>query len=233
MARTGTQGTVMGLCVGNPLGSNSRGPTISIQPTEDRDEAAKSVLPNRRPALRAMAAPLLFSQGAFRCRRRESEGRRMGRSPFRRTMRRPGDSWETGRPGTASGTPYVAPDAARHSPAYFIATGRPRTSEAPKCKPRSPSYRTPARIVPSSATGHTVIASRPCGAGPPLPQTARQTYFVSRYSSMPRCEPSRPMPDCLTPPNGASSVEMMPVFTPTIPYSSASETRCTRPTSRA
>ena len=60
-----------------------------------------------------------------------------------------------------------------------------------------------------------------------------QTYFISRYSSMPYLEPSRPMPDCLTPPNGATSVEMMPVLTPTMPYSSASATRQTRPTSRA
>jgi len=68
----------------------------------------------------------------------------------------------------------------------------------------------------------------------PVPrQTERQIYFISRYSSIPWREPSRPRPDCLTPPNGATSVEMMPVFTPTIPYSSASDTRVTRPRSRA
>ncbi len=33
------------------------------------------------------------------------------------------------------------------------------------------------------------------------------------------------MPDSLTPPNGATSVEMTPVLMPTMPYSSASETR--------
>ena len=36
---------------------------------------------------------------------------------------------------------------------------------------------------------------------------------------MPYLEPSRPMPDSLTPPNGATSVEMMPVLIPTMPYS--------------
>lgn len=57
-------------------------------------------------------------------------------------------------------------------------------------------------------------------------------YFISRYSSMPYLEPSRPRPDCLTPPNGPTSLEMMPVLIPTIPYSSFSATRQTRPISR-
>ncbi|HID27159.1 MAG TPA: hypothetical protein EYP22_04935 [Methanosarcinales archaeon] len=38
-------------------------------------------------------------------------------------------------------------------------------------------------------------------------------------------EPSRPSPDSFTPPKGATSVEINPALTPTIPYSSASETR--------
>ena len=37
-------------------------------------------------------------------------------------------------------------------------------------------------------------------------------------TSMPYREPSRPIPDCLTPPKGATSVLMSPEFTPTIPY---------------
>ena len=45
-------------------------------------------------------------------------------------------------------------------------------------------------------------------------------------------EPSRPMPDSLTPPKGATSVERSPVLMPTMPYSSASPTRQMRPTSR-
>ena len=56
----------------------------------------------------------------------------------------------------------------------------------------------------------------------------RQTYFISVNSSMPYFDPSRPSPDSLTPPNGASAVEMSPVLTPTMPYSSASATRKTR-----
>ncbi len=42
---------------------------------------------------------------------------------------------------------------------------------------------------------------------------------------MPYFEPSRPMPDSFMPPNGATSVEIMPVLMPTMPYSSASATR--------
>ena len=45
---------------------------------------------------------------------------------------------------------------------------------------------------------------------------------------MPWREPSRPRPDCFTPPKGATSVEMRPVLIPTMPYSSASATRHTR-----
>ena len=40
-------------------------------------------------------------------------------------------------------------------------------------------------------------------------------------------------PDCLTPPNGPTSFEKIPVLTETIPYSSASATRQTRAISRA
>src|SRR6266851_811751 len=59
-----------------------------------------------------------------------------------------------------------------------------------------------------------------------------QIYFTSTYSSMPYFDPSRPMPDCLTPPKGATSVVISPVFTPTMPYSRASATRQIRPMSR-
>jgi short chain dehydrogenase len=44
-----------------------------------------------------------------------------------------------------------------------------------------------------------------------------QRYFVSRYSSMPYFDPSRPLPLSLMPPKGASSVEMIPSLMPTIP----------------
>ncbi len=59
-----------------------------------------------------------------------------------------------------------------------------------------------------------------------------QRYLISSHSSMPYFEPSRPMPDSLTPPNGATSEEMKPVLMPWMPYSSASERRQMRPESR-
>src|SRR5579883_1851252 len=61
----------------------------------------------------------------------------------------------------------------------------------------------------------------------------RHRYLISRNSSMPYFEPSRPMPLSFMPPNGAISVEMMPSLMPTMPYSSASATRQMRPMSRA
>src|SRR5471032_2786476 len=57
-------------------------------------------------------------------------------------------------------------------------------------------------------------------------------YFISMYSSRPYFDPSRPMPDCLTPPKGATSVDMIPSLIPTMPVSSASATRHARPRSR-
>ena len=53
-------------------------------------------------------------------------------------------------------------------------------------------------------------------------------YFVVRYSSMPSSEPSRPMPDCLTPPNGAAALEMTPALRPLIPVSRRSIMRMPR-----
>src|SRR6185437_13101534 len=47
--------------------------------------------------------------------------------------------------------------------------------------------------------------------------SAIETYFVSRYSSIPSRPPSRPIPLSLKPPNGACAVEGTPSFTPTIP----------------
>ena len=35
---------------------------------------------------------------------------------------------------------------------------------------------------------------------------------------MPWCAPSRPRPDCLTPPNGTSATEINPVLMPTMPF---------------
>lgn len=53
----------------------------------------------------------------------------------------------------------------------------------------------------------------------------KHMYLTSRYSSMPYLEPSRPKPDCLTPPNVASGVDRRPSLTPTIPTSNSSATR--------
>ena len=58
------------------------------------------------------------------------------------------------------------------------------------------------------------------------------TYFVSRYSRMPSLPPSRPTPDCLTPPKGAPALDTIPWLRPTIPVSSPSITRRARLRSR-
>ncbi len=55
--------------------------------------------------------------------------------------------------------------------------------------------------------------------------------FCSRNSSIPWRPPSRPSPDCLTPPKGVAGLETMPAFKPTMPTSSASETANARSTS--
>src|SRR5574340_959618 len=59
-----------------------------------------------------------------------------------------------------------------------------------------------------------------------------QMYLIVRKSSIPYFEPSRPMPDCLMPPKGATSVEKRPLLMLTMPCSSASATRHARPMSR-
>ena len=46
---------------------------------------------------------------------------------------------------------------------------------------------------------------------------------------MPYLEPSRPRPEDLIPPNGATSVEISPSLIPTMPYSRASLMRQARP----
>src|SRR5690606_37078342 len=55
-------------------------------------------------------------------------------------------------------------------------------------------------------------------------------YLASVYSSSPSWPPSRPIPDCLTPPNGAAGSETTPRLIPTIPDSSAALTRRARTT---
>ena len=89
-----------------------------------------------------------------------------------------------------------------------------RSSQDPREKPSSREDRA-CRLEPR-ATAQTFIA----------------TYLVSRYSSMPSLPPSRPMPDCLTPPKGAPALETRPWLRPTMPDSSFSQTRKARSRSR-
>ena len=60
------------------------------------------------------------------------------------------------------------------------------------------------------------------------PQVARATYLVSRNSLMPTEPPSRPSPECLTPPKGAAGLDTRPLLSPTMPHSSRSQTRRAR-----
>src|SRR6266849_982647 len=54
------------------------------------------------------------------------------------------------------------------------------------------------------------------------------TYCVSRNSIMPSWAPSRPMPLCLVPPNGAAGSDTSPRLSPIMPKSSFSDTRMPR-----
>ena len=68
--------------------------------------------------------------------------------------------------------------------------------------------------------------------GVPPAQRFIATYLISRYSWMPSAPPSRPKPDCLTPPNGAAGLDTRPWLRPTMPVSSPSTTRNARLMSR-
>jgi mannose-6-phosphate isomerase-like protein (cupin superfamily) len=68
--------------------------------------------------------------------------------------------------------------------------------------------------------------------GRAAPHTPIATYLVSRYSPIPSKPPSRPNPDCFTPPNGAAGLDTTPWFSPTIPVSIASQTWNARARSR-
>lgn len=45
----------------------------------------------------------------------------------------------------------------------------------------------------------------------------KEMYLVSRYSSMPSCPPSRPIPLSFIPPNGACAADGAPLFQPRMP----------------
>src|SRR5580700_8484254 len=66
----------------------------------------------------------------------------------------------------------------------------------------------------------------------PIPYQLVATYLVSVNSRRPSWAPSRPMPDCFTPPNGAAGSDTRPRLRPTMPASSASHTRSPRARSR-
>src|SRR4051794_12470089 len=91
-----------------------------------------------------------------------------------------------------------------------------------------------ARAVAERRSRHAATLLLPDRRGerevlPPVRQPAfMATYLVSRYSSMPSRPPSRPTPECLTPPNGAEALDTMPWLRPTMPVSSASMTRNAR-----
>src|SRR5690606_33148345 len=74
--------------------------------------------------------------------------------------------------------------------------------------------------LPRRRVADRVIAH---GGSVPLRQsTAICVYFEDRYSWMPSSPPSRPTPDCFTPPKGAAAFETTPTFNPIIPVSSRS-----------
>ena len=77
-------------------------------------------------------------------------------------------------------------------------------------------------ILPSA----TVSPS--CGIRTSIRLPIHRMYCVSRNSIRPSCAPSRPMPDCFMPPNGAAGSETRPRFSPIMPKSSFSETRMPR-----
>ena len=76
------------------------------------------------------------------------------------------------------------------------------------------------------------LENLPAGFQPAGRDTAQRPpmwkALSSRYSSIPARAPSRPRPDCLTPPKGETAVEIAPAFSPTMPNSSASPTRQAR-----
>src|SRR5258705_8108136 len=90
--------------------------------------------------------------------------------------------------------------------------------------PATPSTATSAAVTSSGLTDDDANAPAPRKA---IEHQARfiATYFVDRYSSMPSRPPSRPKPDCLTPPKGALALETRPWLRPTIPVWRPSMTR--------
>lgn len=99
----------------------------------------------------------------------------------------------------------------------------------------SPCFADPGRLVHSIFRNRGVqrrLLFQVAAPRPARPQTPIATYLVSKYSPIPSNPPSRPKPDCLTPPKGAAGFDTTPWFNPTMPVSIPSLTRKARSRSR-
>ncbi len=124
-----------------------------------------------------------------------------------------------GQPAYGSAMPVVSPSAVPAKggqPAYGSAMLVVPPSAVP-AKGGQPAYGSAMLVVPPSAV--------PAKGGQPAYGSAMPMYCVVVYSAMPSAPPSRPRPDCLTPPNGAAAFEMTPALKPTMPNSICSATR--------
>ena len=102
--------------------------------------------------------------------------------------------------------------------------GAARSVELAGATSRSPAWRSAGSCC---SAPRSWWPAGPCAAGR-TSYSFIATYFVSRYSSMPTLPPSRPKPDCFTPPNGAPALDTRPWLRPIMPVSSASQTRNAR-----
>ena len=91
-------------------------------------------------------------------------------------------------------------------------------SPDPTARPHAPA---PGGVGPRTCRGPVLhaLCHQPAG------HQSTAMYLVSVNSSSPSWPPSRPIPDCLTPPNGAAGSETTPRLMPIIPASRASATR--------
>ena len=101
---------------------------------------------------------------------------------------------------------------------------------APSATPRGRSPRASTAKVPATKSQGPQATGGFRGSLPRANTAYQSTamYLLSVNSSRPSWPPSRPRPDCLTPPNGAAGSDTMPRLTPTMPVSSASDTRSAR-----
>src|SRR5678816_3407349 len=71
-----------------------------------------------------------------------------------------------------------------------------------------------ARFDNASRSSHPLFAFVPFAIFVPRSDQIppRHRYLISTNSSIPYFDPSRPRPDCFMPPNGATSVDRLPVL---------------------